>query len=125
MTQTFGFGSSGFDRLEWNEDGSATLWFDDDHGMDGFEIAHTYQDIVDDNIVMGAAPDFQGPIELPLVGYIRDSNVEYPNREFVLGAFKGLFMEFDRPRFNIVEERLGTQDFTVPEKLMPGENLRT
>lgn len=123
----FGFGSPGFDRIEWINLNVLRIYFEPDHGMDGFGIKHSFDenDDLDDNLLLCEAPRFEGPVDYPLIDVIKSSSVKYPNRTFDLIAYDGQFSECGQQfQLNFVQEVLGTVSFTIPASIAPRPNFK-
>lgn len=123
----FGFGSPGFDRIEWINLNQLRIYFKEDHSMDGFGIKHAYDetDDLDNFLILCEAPRFEGPVDYPLIDEIKSSDVTYPTREFDLVAQDGQFSNCgDQFQFNVVEDTLGTASFTIPKSISPRPNFK-
>lgn len=81
MTQSL---SGGFDRIVWQSDGSADVYFVNNHEMNAFYIMHeTEDDLVEGIAACGAPEKFDvGPIEVPLIEYLREVPGRFPSRTF-------------------------------------------
>jgi len=108
----------GFDRLVWQEDGSAEVYFEDTHGMDGFYIAHE-SDSPKKAFASCDAPRYGGSMTVPLLNLIRSEGYAYPSRRFKLVGGEGAFTSCTTPGEVYWIDAFGTKGttyFTVPER---------
>lgn len=122
----FGFGTPGFDRIEWINLNVLRIYFEQDHNMDGFGIMHSFDenDDFDAAMYLCAAPRFEGPKDYPIVEEIKSTSLSYPNRKFKLVAFEGEFSNCgESVQFNYLTEVLGAATFTIPESIAPRPNF--
>lgn len=109
---------NGFDKLVWQPDGSAEVFFGETHGMDGFYIAHE-SDSEDEAFASCNAPRYGGSIMVPLLALLRTDGYSYPSRRFKLIGGEGTFSECST--WAMVSNQAlfgttGTTYFTVPER---------
>jgi hypothetical protein len=112
-----------FDRIEFASDGTASLYFKDDHECSGFAIAHeATQNYDEHNVMMCAAPRFEGPISVDIVGYREKNDVAFPDNQFKAVGFEGEFTECDReaPGIDFYGDQTSAADFVIPENLWEG-----
>lgn len=115
--RNFGFGSPGFDYLEFTGDGRFDLYFNEGHSMDGCGFRHALQDSIEDDLKVWGAPEFAGPITVDFVKLIKGSSDDYPSLKFQLVAYETT--QGDRSArfpFNTSVETIGSVTFTLPEK---------
>lgn len=108
----------GFDRLVWNADGGAEVFFDDTHGMDGFFIAHE-SDEPKKAVASCDAPRYGGSVTVPLLNILRAAGFDYPSRRFKFVGAEGAFSTCETPGevyWIDAFGTLGTTYFTVPER---------
>lgn len=110
--------SDGFERLVWQEDGGAEIFFETTHGMDGFYIAHE-SDPSNKAIASCGTPRYGGSKTVPLLDLLRSDGYEYPSRRFKLIGGEGSFSGCSTWA-NVSNQALfgttGTTYFTVPER---------
>jgi len=108
----------GFDRLVWQPDGSAEVFFEETHGMDGFYIAHE-SDRPEDAIASCDVPRYGGSTTAPLLALLREDGYSYPTRRFKFIGGRGSFAKcsnFASVSYLAIYDPLGTAYFTVPER---------
>lgn len=116
----FGFGSPGFDRIEWHNLNDLAIYWDPDHNMDGWGLRHAFKDGIDHDLIHCKAPQFSGPIRYPLIDKIKSGGTVYPTREFKLVAYDGEFTDCrQRSKFTFLEAEKGSVSFTIPESIAP------
>lgn len=131
MTQEFGFGSPGFEKIEFerviasNFNGwLATITFGS-HNMDGFGIRHSSLDSIEDDIYVCAAPKSTGTREIPIMRVLKEDGAVYPDRTFNLVAYEGEFSDCgQRFQLNISMETKGMATFTLPREVAPPSSFR-
>lgn len=131
MTQEFGFGSPGFEKIEFerviasNFNGwLATITFGS-HDMDGFGIRHSSLDSIEDDIYVCAAPKSTGTRDIPIVRVLKEDGAVYPDRTFNLMAYEGEFSDCGQSfQFNFSFETKGSATFTLPKKVAPASAFR-
>lgn len=116
MTQEL---SGGFDRMEWQPDGSADVYFVPSHQMASFDILHESQDNRDPSLGVCSAPSQfeKGPQSVPLLEYLQSTPGEYPSRRFKLVGSRGNGpRECNEARYSVIIEVTSVTYFTVPER---------
>ena len=106
----------GFDRLVWQPDGSAEIYFEADNQMNSFHLLHEYRDNPADEIAACAAPEFSGMVKAPLVRFMKSEDVNYPTRRFKLVGTDVITQGCQQPAYGVPYEVYGTAYFTVPER---------
>lgn len=109
----FGFGSNGFERVEWTDDNNLAVTVGDDHGMDGLGVRYHAKDSIEDDIAVREAPNYGGTIEINFFGQLSDGNSYPPAGEYNLVAYKGEFNGF----MNFAEETIGSVSFQIQPEL--------
>lgn len=108
----------GFDRLVWQPDGSAEVFFEDTHGMDGFYIGHE-SDAPEKAVASCGAPRYGGSVDVPMLDLLRSDGYDYPTRRFKLIGGEGAFGECSTwadVSNMAMFDTYGTTHFTVPER---------
>lgn len=110
--------SGGFERIEFQEDGTAEIYFDQFHDMDGFVFKYHKQSI-ERSLYSCSAPhsedDFS--VTLPIIELIQNSEIEYPDRKFNLVSAKGGFAMCGQERIGgIITETMDTATFKIPSQ---------
>lgn len=117
-------GYSGFETLDWVNLDVLEVTFSEDHTMDGFGIGHQHTDDPEDLLSVCQAPEFSGPIRLPVIDMIRREDTVYPSRNFKAVAYTGTFAQCGyRYGANLITETLGSQGFEIPASIMPSSHL--
>lgn len=106
----------GFDRLVWQPDGTARIYFDEIHSIHGFFIMHASRSDPYSGLAQCGAPDGPGPVSVPIVKYARSSGINFPTREFKLLAGRGLGGACSTQFFQIAIETGVETYFTIPDR---------
>lgn len=110
-------GSQYIEEHYWDEQDRLVLVFEEDHDTDGWAILHEHHSSIDDAIMSGESPDFDGPLRLDFISEIQEG--DYPSLNFNLNLYEGHF----GPSLSLAEEELGSHSFEVPEDKVPGTVL--
>lgn len=118
MTQNL---SGGFDRLEWHDDGSMTVHFNQEHDMDGFGALHrANDDFIDEDLFSCAAPTYGGSVSIPFIDILLEIEATFPNNKFTFVGATGTYSECGTVvQVQVVGNQTTTAPFVVPESLMP------
>ena len=120
MNQSLG---GDFDRIEFSSDGTASLYFENDHECSGFAIAHVADENLEDHsLMMCEAPRFEGPVEANLMQRVRRAGVDFPSNEFHAIGLEGQFDECgEKYTFQVFGDETSRATFFVPEDIWTEE----
>ena len=111
-SKEFGFGSSGFERVEWTENNKLAVTVSQDHDMDGLGVRYHSKDSIEDDIVVSKAPEYGGTVTLNFFGHAANSGGTPPAGKYNIVAYKGSF-----GGFNIAQETIGKVSFQIQPEL--------
>lgn len=112
-SKEFGFGSNGFEHVEWTDDNKLAVTVADDHDMDGLGVRYHAKDSIEDDIAVREAPEYGGTVTLNFFGELASNSSYPPAGKYNLVAYKGQFSSF----MSFAEETIGKVSFRIEPEL--------